>query len=132
MTKNKGSVIIPAGLDVWDHELKTAQVFAKHGYTVEFLITNQVQRVKTADVLIDNITYEIKSPKTDKLSAIERNLKRATRQSSNIIIDSRRMHKIHDATIQRFLIQKLKQQKTIKKILFVNRRHEIIDISDLL
>lgn len=132
MTKNKGSVIIPAGLDVWDHELKTAQVLAKHGYTVEFLITNQVQRVKTADVLIDNITYEIKSPKTDKLSAIERNLKRATRQSSNIIIDSRRMHKIHDATIQRFLIQKLKQQKTIKKILFVNRRHEIIDISDLL
>ena len=132
MNRGKGSIIIPAGLDVWDHELKTAQVFAKHGYTVEFLIVNQGQRIKTADVLIDSIVYEIKSPKTDKLSAVERNLKRATKQSSNIIVDSRRMHKIHDTTIQGFLLQKLKHQRTIKKLLFVNRKHEIIDISELL
>jgi contact-dependent growth inhibition (CDI) system CdiA-like toxin len=127
-----GSIVIPAGLDVWKHELKTAQVFARHGCTVEFLVTNQVQRVKTADVLIDGVTYEIKSPRADKLSAVERNLKRATKQSGNIIVDSRRMRKIHDTTIQSFLLQKLKQQRTIKKLLFVNRKHEIIDISELL
>jgi len=129
--KAKGAVIIPAGLDVWEHELKTAQVFASHGYTVQFLVANQAYRTKTADVLIDNEAYEIKAPKTDKLSAVERNLKRATRQSGNIIIDSRRMSKIHDATIQKLLAQKLKQQKTIKKLLFVNRKYQIIDISTL-
>lgn len=87
--------------------------------------------MKTVDVLIDGLAYEIKSPKTDKLSAIKRNLKRAVKQSSNIIIDSRRMSKIHDATIQKFLLQKLKQQSSIKKLLFVNRKHQIINISDL-
>lgn len=61
----------------------------------------------TADAVIDGVLYEIKSPKTDKLSAVERNLKRATKQSSNIIIDSRRMSKLHDATIRKkFLSQK--------------------------
>ena len=132
MKRYKGSVIIPAGLDIWDHELKTAQVFAKYGHTVEFLPQNQGQRMKTADVRINGVIYEIKSPKTDKLSAIERNLKKASKQSSNIIIDSRRMHKIHDSTIQKFLVQKLKQQKSIKKLYLVNRKHEIIDINSLI
>ncbi len=113
--KIEGSIIIPAGLDVWGHELRTAQVFARNGYVVQFLIVNQGYRTKTADVLINDEAYEIKAPKTDKLSAVERNLKRAAKQSANIIIDSRRMSKIHDATIQKFLAQKLKQQKTIKK-----------------
>ena len=130
--KIKGSIIIPADLDVWEHELRTAQVLARYGYIVQFMAVNQGQRIKTADVLIDDIVYEIKSPRSDKLSAVERNLKRASKQSSNIIIDSRRMSKIHDATIQKFLAQKLKQQKSIKRLLFVNRKHEVIDISDLL
>lgn len=115
--KIEGSVIIPAGLDVWEHELKTAQVFARNGYIVQFLPTSQTYRMKTADVLIGNEIYEIKAPKADKLSAVERNLKRAARQSANIIIDSRRMSKVHDVTIQKFLAKKLKQQKAIKKLL---------------
>jgi hypothetical protein len=97
------------------------------------MVADQGYRRKTADVLIDGVVYEIKSPKADKLSAIERDLKRATRQSSNIIIDSRRMSKIiHGTTIQSFLAQKLKQQKTVKMLLFVNRKHQIIDISELI
>lgn len=124
--KPKGSIIIPAGLNIWKHELKTAQVLANKGYVVEFVAVSTKQRIKSADVVIRGVLYEIKSPKTDKLSAIERNLKRATKQSSNIIIDSRRMSKLQDRTIQKFLVQKLKQQKTIKSILFVNRKQEVM------
>lgn len=132
MSHKSGKVIIPASVSPWDHELKTAHALAQHGFTVEFVTVSNNHKAKTADVVIDGVLYEIKSPKTDKLSAVERNLKRATKQSSNIIIDSRRMSKLHDATIQKFLVQKLKQQKTIKKILFVNRKHQVIDISDML
>ena len=81
---------------------------------------------------MDDLKWEIKSPKTDKLTAVERNLKRATKQSSNIVIDSRRMSKLQDRTVQKFLVQKYKQQKTIKKLLFVNRKHQVIDISKLI
>ena len=131
MSRTKGKIIIPAGLDVWEHELRTAKVFAQHGHVVEFIAIDPTERAKTPDIQIDKIAYEIKSPKADKLSAVERNLKRAARQSGNIIIDSRRMSKIHDSTIQKFLVQKFKQQKSIKRLLFVNRKHQIVDISRL-
>ncbi|HEX9153901.1 MAG TPA: hypothetical protein VF809_03715 [Candidatus Saccharimonadales bacterium] len=132
MSHKPGKVIIPASVSPWDHELKTAHALARHGFTVEFVAANNNHKAKTADVVMDGVLYEIKSPKTDRLSAVERNLKRATKQFGNIVIDSRRMSKLRDATIQKFLVQKLKQQKTIKKILFVNRKHEVIDISDIL
>jgi len=80
---------------------------------------------------MDGELWEMKAPKTDKLSAIERNLKRATRQSSNIIIDSHRLRKIHDQTVQHFLIKKFRQQRTISKLVFINRKREVIDISQL-
>jgi hypothetical protein len=132
MKHKSGKVIIPASVEPWDHELKTAHALAQHGYVVEFVEVSNNHKTKTADIVIDGVLYEIKSPKSDKLSAVERNLKRATKQSGNIVIDSRRMCRLRDATIQKFLTQKLKQQKTIKKILFVNRKHQIIDISDLI
>lgn len=130
--KNKGEVRIPAAIDnLWKHELITAHALARAGYVVEFLVVKNIHRAKTPDIAIDGVTWEIKSPKTDKLSAIERNLKRATKQSGNIIIDAQRLSKIHDATVQRFLIKKYKQQKTIEKLLFINRKRVIIDISTL-
>jgi hypothetical protein len=106
----------------------TANALGRAGYVVEFLVPESAQHAKSADVVMNGEVWEIKSPRTDKLSSIERNLKRATRQSSNIIIDSHRMSKIQDMSIQRLLIHKYKQQKTIKKLLFINRKREIIDI----
>jgi hypothetical protein len=86
---------IPAGLAIWQHELATAEALAKVGYVVEFLPVDKRKDTKSPDVVMNGEKWEIKAPKTDKLSAIERNLKRATKQSDNIIIDSRRMSKLH-------------------------------------
>src|SRR2546423_12295369 len=128
--KNKGKTRIPAGINVWKHELSTANALAKTGYIVEFLPTKDIKNAKSPDILMDGEKWELKAPKTDKLSAIERNLKRATKQSSNIVIDSHRLRKIHDSTMQEFLLRKLKQQKSIKKLLFVNRKRQVIDIGE--
>ncbi len=129
--KNKGEIRIPAGLTVWQHELATAEVLAVAGYVIEFMQVDRRKDAKSPDIFMNGEQWEIKAPRTDKLSAVERNLKRATKQSANIIIDSRRMSKLQDRTIQKFLAQKYKQQKTIKKLLFVNRKHQVIDISTL-
>ena len=126
--KKQINIIIPKGINIWPHELKTAQALANAGYNVEFLKTNNLSHSKSPDIKINELKWEIKSPKTDKLSAIERNLKRATKQSANIIIDSQRMSKLHDSTIQRMLIKKLNQQKAIKNIIFINRKRQVIDI----
>ena len=130
--KVKGSIIIPANASPWKHELKTAHVLARHGYIVEFMATSTGHEAKTADVLIDGESYEIKSPTASKLSAVERNLKRAYHQSAHIIFDSRRMKRLPDKSIQKELIKQFALTKNIRRILFVNRKHEVIDISTLI
>lgn len=131
-SKSKGEIRIPAGINVWQHELSTANALAKAGHVVEFLPTKDIKNTKSSDILMNGENWELKAPKTDKLSAIERNLKRATKQSSNIVIDSHRLRKIRDSAVQVFLLQKFKQQKTIKKLLFVNRKRQVIDIGKLI
>ena len=129
--KLEGSIIIPANVLPWDHELKTAQALALHGYIVEFVAVSNRRNVKSADIMISGELYEIKSPVASKLSAVERNLKRAYRQSTNIIFDSRRMKCLPDKSIQKELIKQFKLTKNIKHMLFVNRKHEVIDIRAL-
>ena len=130
--KAKGSVTIPAGVDIWEHELKTAQTLAEYGYTVCFIERDNGHNIKSADILIDSMPYEIKSPIASKLSAVERNLKRAYHQSANIVFDSRRMKRLPDKSIQKELLKQLKLTKNIRSILFINRKHEVIDISTLI
>jgi len=126
VSKSRGEIRIPAGINVWRHELNTANALAQAGYIVEFLPTKDIKDTKSPDILMDGEKWELKAPKTDKLSAIERNLKRATKQSGNIVIDSHRLRKIHDSTVQAFLVQKFKQQKTTRKLLFVNRNVKLL------
>jgi hypothetical protein len=123
-----GRVIIPHGVNVWSHELSSANALSGTGFDVEFLVIRNRDGTKTPGISMRGELWEIKSPKTDKLSAVERNLKKATKQSCNIIFDSQRMSKIHDSTIYDFLQKKLRQQKSIKKLIFINRKREVIDI----
>ena len=130
--KAKGSIIIPDGVDVWEHELKTAQVLARQGHVICFIAKDNGHNIKSADVLVDEVPYEIKSLTSSKLSAVERNLKRAYHRSVNIVFDSRRMKYLPDKSIQNELIKQLMLTKNIKSVLFVNRKHEVIDISTLI
>lgn len=102
--KLKGAVLIPADAEgVWSHEISTAHALARAGYTVEFLPARN-NNAKSPDILMDGVKWEIKAPRTDKIAAVERNLKRATKQSGNVIIDSQRLHGLQDRTVQRFLV----------------------------
>ena len=131
MTKQrKAQIVIPAGLCPWPHELRVAQILSLAGHTVEFLPTRSS---KTADILLDGIEYEIKSPRTNKTNTLEHLIKKALRQSSNIIIDSSRTNgkKMRDDQIRAFLISKARRHRQIKRLLFITRGGQIIDIKAL-
>lgn len=127
----KAKIIIPAGLNPWSHELRVANILSLAGYTVEFLPTRST---KTADILLNGIEYEIKSPLTDKANTLEHILKRTLKQSPNLIIDSSRTNgkKIRDDQIRKFLVSKARQHKQIKRMIFITRKGQIIDIKALI
>lgn len=124
----KSQIIIPAGTHPWSHELRVANILALAGHTVEFLPTGAQ---KTADILLDEVEYEIKSPKTNNTNSLEHLLKKALGQSPNIIIDTSRMKNAKGYKIHHFLLAQAKSRKRIKRLLLVTKRGEIVDISSL-
>ncbi|MDR1421322.1 MAG: hypothetical protein LBI64_00455 [Coriobacteriales bacterium] len=129
MIKQTGRIIIPANVNIWPHELCTAQALATVGYTVEFVPPANTEGNHTADVLLDGVPWEFKAPKSGQLDAIERNLKKGSKQSGRIVFDSRRMKRIPDKVIARELATRLKKQRTLAAIIFVNRHGTVIDIA---
>jgi len=127
-SERKQGVYIAPGRNPWPHELHTAKILALAGHYVEFLPEGNLH---SPDIYLDGVEFEIKSPETGKVSSLEQSIRTALRQSSNIIIDSSRM-KMHDTRVRWFLIKKFRQQKQIKKMLFITKRGEIIDISSLI
>lgn len=130
MTKRKGKIIIPVGKAPWAHEMRVAEILAAVGHVVEFL---PERTVKTADILLDGVEFEIKSPVTSKMNTFEHNLKRALKQSSNNIIDISRMdgRKMPEAKVKSFLLLKCKQHPQIKRMLLITKAKQIIDIMEL-
>lgn len=130
--KRVGKIIEPSRGNIREHERRTARAIANTGVTVEFMLEPEYDFTKTPDLIIEGILWEMKSPRTDKLSQIEKNLKRASKQSPNIIIDSQRIKHLPDKKLQYFLCNRLQAQRSIKRLLFVNRRREVIDINALI
>ncbi len=130
MKKPVGKVIKLGGLNVWPHEQVMADILATVGHTVEFLRPANREGDYTPDALIDGEKWEFKAPKGAKIDAIERNLKRGSRQSERIVLSSHRMKKIPDRAIERELTKQLQKSKRISAIKFINRHKKIIDISE--
>ena len=125
----RGKVIIPGGVRPWAHELRVAGILALAGHSVEFLPATG--NLKTADILLDGVEYEMKSPLTDNPKKIIRNVKRALQQSPNVILDSSRIKGMRDDAIRRLLTNRARDQKTLKNLLFITKRGQIIDIMTL-
>lgn len=129
MTAGSGKIIIAPDLNIWPHELETAKALALAGMTVEFIRRSEEQHATSADVLIDGIQWEMKAPKGESIKIVERNLRRAIRQSTCIIFDSRRIKRIPDKAIERELRTCCAGRvKGIRHLLFVNRHTDVIDI----
>lgn len=73
--------------------METAKALALAGYDIVFVDRPDKQGERVADILMDGDTWEMKSPRSDSLKAIERNVKRARNQSPCVVLDSRRMRK---------------------------------------
>jgi len=127
----KPGIFIPPDLKPYpkNHEILSARALAKAGYSIIFLQPDNRKGVKTPDILLNDVPYEIKAP-TGGLKSIERSLKRASRQSSCVVFDCRRM-KIKDSrAVQEELVRRLRRHEVIKSLLLINRYGNVIDLNE--
>ena len=123
-----GRIIIPAGANVWPHELETAKALANYGHKIEFKKASGGYKVHSADAYVDDKLWEFKAPNGSKLATVEKNLRRAKDQSDKVVFDSARIKRIPDVAIQREISAKAPLISGISEVIFVNRKRECIDI----
>ena len=127
--KQKNRLVIPTGVHVQPHELATARALANEGYTVTFIRKSTKPREHSADIYIDGVAWEMKSPISPKKKAIEKNLREATEQSSHIIFDARRMKRLPDHAIeQEVRVCAHKRRRKIERLIYVNKHGNVINI----
>lgn len=124
--KTAGKIILDGRSQPWEHEMRVARILSRDGHNVEFI---PPALTRTADILLDGVEFEIKSPQGNKLTTIERNLKRATKQSRNIVFDSSRMKQMSDRKILQNIIYHAKHQKLIKRVIFIGKNGKITDLT---
>lgn len=128
MVNPKGKIIIEPELNIWPHELKTAEALAAAGYTVEFIRKSDAEYEKTADVLIDGVQWEMKAPKSGKTNMILKNLRRALHQSWCVVFDARRMKNLPNQIIEREVRARAHDLKSLRHLIYINRYGEVVTI----
>ena len=125
MPKNGSGIYIVPGRKLWSHELRVAEILAAAGHRVDFV---EESYMHSADILLDGLEFEIKSPRSPSTNSLEHLLKKALKQSPNIIIDTSRMKDGRDDNTRRFLAAQRKARKQIKRLIMISKRGAIIDI----
>jgi hypothetical protein len=111
------------------HEVEVAWILARHFNTVtEFLIPVEGYGVKTPDIVLLGLIWEIKSPEgNSKKHTIKGQFKKAKNKKRHMIIDGRRT-KLKDSFIIDKIVFELETHRSVKKLLFVTKTEEVLVI----
>lgn len=93
--------------------------------SVKFL--KPIRTSKTPDTLIDNIPWEIKSPKSNGSRTIEHAVRSASKQSENIVIDLRTSNLNTNRAVAQIKFHSLKRTN-IKRLIVVTKGKAVLDI----
>jgi len=121
---NKTGKIIPHGVKPEPQELDTIIFYTERGEDVEIVIPSNTPHAKTADYLICGLVWEAKSPTHSNRSAIERIFYRAGRQSSNIIMDLRRL-KRQETQVISILEKCFKNTRRVRNMHIITKAGEL-------
>ena len=122
MIKNKIGKIDISELNVppEKHEYETARYFAKRGFDVRFIGPHYNLGVKNADFVMDNKIWEVKSPIGSSERTYEDNLRKAIKQSENVIFDLRRLKYVDEIKCLRVL-DRYKKLTDLKNLLIIKK-----------
>ena len=128
--KNTWNVVIPNNHpnppDL--HEINVAMILSRHYQTmVAFIVPVDDYKRKSADIIMLGIEWEIKCPSGTSKSTISGQFQRASKQSKNIIIDSRRT-KLKFPEIEKRVLNEVKKRLSINKVILIDKNDKIIEI----
>jgi hypothetical protein len=130
MSNDKANVIILSGIEnlLEKHEVDAAWILARHyNAVIEFLRRVDGYKISTPDIVMNGVLWEIKSPEGKSKKNIERQVKRALKQSRNIIIDGRRSGS-DDVSIENKLRKEVEAHTSIRRLVYITKTEKVLEI----
>lgn len=125
-----GTITVPVGVFVEIHEKITADFLSKKGYDISFIRPNRHKNVKSPDLKMLGVSWEMKCPTGKSNRTIENNIRLALLQSPNIILDLRRIDsKIPTRKHLTYINFRFNTTKKIKRIAVITKELKLIDFS---
>lgn len=109
------------------HELTAALTIAS--YFKRDIIFLRTDNGKAPDLDIDGVIWEIKSPKGGSKNTMENNIREATKQSKNIIIDLSRCKFTNEVALVRIKGYLKNAKRHIPNVLVIKKGNIVIDIT---
>lgn len=125
--RSKRGKIVFNGVVLQPHEQAIAELFIEQGINIELIPTARQQHRKTADAIINGLEWEFKTLRGETTKSIERLLKKACKQSCNIIVDIRHTHIQERRAIAKIRYE-FKNRSAIKRIKVISKSGRIIDL----
>lgn len=85
---------------------------------------------KSPDIRINDTEWELKSPQGNGVKTIENILKKATKQSKNVILDLSRIKMNNNQALSRTKYYLHNNNHGIKRLIIITKNHKIIDFKD--
>ena len=108
----------------YSHEMFVAQAISVY-FDIDVTFIRSSNTVKSADLIVGNTIWEIKSPIGSSKRTIQNNLRKADNQSFNIIISLFRCKMESDKAINRIRYE-LKKANKVKRLLVVKKDGRIL------
>lgn len=120
--------IIPNGILLEKHELMTVLYFTERGKDVELVPPRNGPGSRTPDFIMDGKAWEMKSPQGKSKNTIEHLLKKAKKQSENIIIDLERS-KLDEETAVKEIKRRFNQTKSCKRLKIITKNRALLEFN---
>jgi len=109
------------------HEISAAWILARHfGTVVEFLCPSEGYKMKTADLVLNGLIWEMKSPTGNAHMTVSNQFRRASKQSTHVVFDARRVHLDEDYVLSQVRIEIKKRR--FKAVLFITKAGTVLEI----
>ena len=112
------------------HEYETARYFANRGLDIKFISPSDIKGTNNPDFMMVGRIWEVKSPIGSNLRTYEDALKKALKQSENIIFDLRRLRNVDEEKCINRLVR-MANLPRLKTLLIISRDGRLLTIKGM-
>ena len=109
-----------------DHEYQTVKLLLEKGYDIELIPTSQIKGMRTPDISINGVLWEIKSPTGNSKNTAKHTIQNASHQAFNIIVDLRRCGLSQELAIKD-LKYNYELSRRLKQMMIITKEEDILD-----